>query len=393
MRNFDAKLRFLRMQSGFVRLTALCCALPHAAPDERLSITAELLDLAEQRSGPGWRAIDALLDCWSSLDAPARIAVLAAAHIGLPAWLLARTAADGQQSRSNAFVIAADVALAMSDPASPVRSILDTDPMHAALDESLALAAADFPSHRNTRILDAVIALAHAPGPRLSALLNDASQVAHMPLRTAARSAAKSTPVHRIVAWLAFAALAPVAREAIESLEAEALREVLEASDLLDSPARAAEAKRLTRCHWFKSDPATVARMTEKARKGLIRWARSCSVREDVLLRLLDGFASDPSPAVRLEAARVLAAHAPSPTADLLLQTYACDPHEEAAFIAARALANAASPARRRNLGAFFRSLHDSPHPRVREIAMEADAGSPPAVMYSSPLAGTGALA
>lgn len=393
MRNLDTKLRFLRNQSGFVRLAALRCALTYAAPFERSEIAAELLDLAEQPSGPGWDAIEALLDGWSWLDSPTRIAVLDAARLGLPRWLLAMTSGDDPRPRSLAFVIAADVALAMSDPASPVRSNLDSEPMHEALDEALASATADFPSHRNTRVLDAAIALAHAPGPRLGALLNDPMQVAHMPLRTAARNAAKSTPGRCLVAWLAFAALAPVAREAIESLEGEALRDVLEAADLLDSPARAAEAKRMTRCKWFKAHPAVIAQMTERARKGLVRWARTCSVREEVLLHLLDGFASDLSPAVRLEAARTLAARTPSPAADLLLQTYACDPHEEVSLIAARALADAASPARRGSLGAFFRSLHDSPHQRVREIAMEAHEEIPPAAIHSSMCFGTGALA
>lgn len=279
-------------------------------------------------------------------------------------------------------LIAADLSIWSHDRLCPVRHMLRKPALAGAIDAALADAASAFMDHRLARVIDAVIAAAHEPGPAVRAFLADHSQPAHLPLRAAARAAAAEVSSARLVAWLGVPALAGIARDALAARGVLRDEAALTSAHLLISRGRAGLAARtIPRMRGridatadsasATSNPATtanpqcdspVARLSESARRGVIRWLRHTRLTAD------PQWLTDESPLVRLDAVRALAALHPTPATDELLKDFALDTHPAVAATAAAALDRAASPSRRRSLGPFLATLARSPHAAVRAI-------------------------
>ncbi len=368
MWTLEAKTRILRTRSGFVRHRALAATLPYAAADEVPIIVSELLDVAERPAGPGWSAVESVLIAWQRLDSRTRLAALDSARLALPSWLLNGARFGGEQRAALTFQIAADISIALDDPASRVSAIIETPELRASIDHVLAAAAMDYPSNRISAVLEALLAVAHAPGPSVRAFMSDSTQPAHMPLRTLARRQSSSTPPRRLVSWLALPALAPIAREALESALAAGDAATLEVSHLLLVRSRSTETKRISRFDRLLDNDAAISGLSEPSRRGLVRWMGLAGIKRERTLRTLGRLVADPSALVRLDAARALSRLQPTPESDLILQDFALDQSPAVAGTAARALASAASPARRRSLEHFLETLRRSPHESVRRI-------------------------
>ncbi|MBL8746714.1 MAG: hypothetical protein JNK58_10210 [Phycisphaerae bacterium] len=341
----------------------------HAGADEVRGIVAELLDCAERGQANGWLSIEAILREWRRLDADCRVVVVDSARLWLAGWLLTEAASAEADRASLAYQIAADIVVERDGSSGVMRAVADSPELIGALDRVIAAGAREYPAHRNQAVLEALVAMAHAPGPAVRELLSDPTQAVHLSLRSLARRRADTLASARLVAWLALPALAPIARGALEAALAAGDEGALRTSHLLLARSRAVEARRIAGLDRLLGDRAAVTALSVEARRGLIRWLGFASAKRERVLSFLGGLVADSSPLVRLDAVRALARMRPTPESDLILQEFSADSVEPVAGTAVAALASAASAARRRSLRGFLETLGGSPHESVRRLA------------------------
>lgn len=372
MWTLDQKLRLLRSRSDFVWVEAAEASIEHGDDEELRATLAHLLDAAEEVGGPGWRALEAALLAWPRLTPAEHAALVDAARLHLPTWLVDRAASDDP---TLAFLIASDLLLALQDRHHPANLVLDPEAFAGPLDHVVAQAFARESARPEARVLEAVLAAAERPGPKIRALLHDADLPAHLPLRALARQRSPRVSAATLIRWLDAPALTAVAREALESRLLAGDEDAFASGHLLTISSRAAVIRRFMRLDrvFQNGMPA----LSEPARRGAMGWLKFSGVRPGVALNVLSPLIADPSPLIRLDAARLLAELEPAPECDLALRDFALDPEEAVAFVAAAALASARSPARKRSLHPFFETLRRSPHGSVREIIGSVRAGGP----------------
>jgi len=302
----------------------------------------------------------------------------------LLATLIRDPAAEVRAEADNALLAIANALLQSPQP--------PQDPeLLQAFDRCLADAVRDYPDHRLKGVLDAALLHAPHPGPALKAILTDASQPAHLPLRAALRKADDPQALS--------AALALLVNPSLSSAAAEALSRPSHTADpaavwvqwpLLAHPARRRHLRTAFARASTQSElpPAlTLTSLPDDARLGAVRWARETCRHEDRLVAFLADFLADPSPHVRLAVVHAIAPSARTPSANALLRDFSFDADPQVAQAATIALA---APRTQTPLQ-WSDALARSPHPLIRHAAPAFALAS--ADPLRSPVAARAALA
>jgi len=384
--SLQRRLDLVRHLPRSLRGPALLATLPHADPRERDALVAEVLSLGEAHTGHAGTGAATqarqLLRHWGLLSREARDAVLASLGPRTSDLLRDLLRSDDPTDRAGAVHLAIASLLAGSADLLREPTAFDAGAARVApeIDEALAEAAERYDEHRNDAVMSAIARIAHRPGARVRAWLNETDQPGHMALRAAARGLPLELARARTVAWLGVPALRGVARDALHrAATPEEWRALLRRSHLLRAPSRRGSLRGSGECGSrlleLGSTPDALAPSEARA---VIRWGLALPLKARDATELFAQAFAAPSPLVRFDAVKALASVPADPASDSALVDFAFDESEPVARLATGALAEADSPSRRESTGAPLRRLARSPHASVRRIAAEAIADRDP---------------
>ncbi|TVQ64091.1 MAG: hypothetical protein EA379_02515 [Phycisphaerales bacterium] len=383
------------------RLGALGATLRVCGPDEADAILQSLLHSGKKR--PSRLALEAAARNWSRLatdrqkallqrvdDLPGLINTLAGgedpeARIAAAGLITRGATAPSKATRTPPDALVQPLAALLADPDQSVR--------HAATDAVLALAAAAsdepnnsyvrymfdcaialgaqaFPEHRRREVMDLVIGVIDAPGPRLRAWLASPDEPGRMALRAALRRRRGPDACALAAHLLADRDLGGAAIEVLGAVSTDDEREAaLTRPSLFAHPRARARLARAAGATDLLGDERTPERLSDAAREGWLELVRVLPMDDRARLNRLASRLADPEPRVRAKAARICAGARPSEARDGLLRDFACAAEAPAARHALVALIADRDPAREPALRDALGTLERSPHASVRALA------------------------
>ncbi len=358
------------------RLTgaALIATLPHASAPEREKILGSLLDLAI--SHPEVGVVRGILRQWRYVDQSSKDSLLALSASDLPdlirVLLVSENPQDHQAARDLAVACARSAFLERPSPAiAAVAATLREAAGSQPVDACLAQAAQGLDESRSQEVLEALLAMAHAPGPRVRTWLRDESQAGHMPLRATARAMARPQKLQRATEWLGAPALRAIARQTIESIceQSGDARGLLERGHLLRARSRTSSLRLVRDGLGVVEATYNQSDLSTSARRGRIDWVLALPMRDEDRAESLARSWTDASGLVRLDAALGLGRLEPTRRGDESLTDFTFDSREPVARAALASIVDSQTASRRAHHVPLYRKLTKSSHTSVRSMA------------------------
>ncbi|MCA9305624.1 MAG: hypothetical protein KDA16_03780 [Phycisphaerales bacterium] len=395
----------------------LDATLPHASPDERDAIVAELLDSTTKDNISG---LEVVLRHWGCLSADARRASLV---VGVDHMepLVTRAVADGVPTarRAAGRLLSSIVAESSSFSAGELAVIAhacaelarDADPVVSGdaisaladlgartesrdpslldvVDRALIEAADTWHEHRSGRMLEAIALRAHASGPLLREWLDRIDHPAHMALRGSARMLRPDELAPRLVRWLSIPALAPVATQRLTTRPTEKERLfALSDSHLLLNPRRRTAVSRMGNCEALLAG-VPVGQGASSSRVGAVRWSQHARMNPTRRRALIGAVLTTGDPYAQWAGAQAMVSHEASREESVTLLDYALVADRHAAALAARTLSMTRSSLKWRACAASLRPLTRSQHESVRRTIDESARWRDPMRGVSEPWGG-----
>lgn len=381
--------------------SVLDAALPHASPEERDAIVAELL---EHTAGNRVGGLEIVLRHWLVLSEEARRAAVVVGVDHLDA-LISRAVGQGMASARRAaarllpilvngsaqfsageLAVLAHACADLARDADPEvsgqgvsalaalgRDVSCQDPdLCGVIDRALIEAGDSWQEHRSEGVLEAIALRADRAGPLLASWLAEADHPSHMALRGAARKMRPDELAPRLVRWLSIPALAPVATSRLSARPTELERtHALADWHLLCNPRRRAAVARMGNCEGLLGAVPGGADQSG-ARVGMVRWCARARITPVRRRALLSAMLATGDPLAQWASVRVMDTPGAGRDESLTLLDFALAGDPRVAAHAARMLTMTRSALKWRACVGPVRALSRSPHQGVRRTVEES---------------------